>query len=166
MGSPPSLPALHTRLYVSGMWVCGGLSMLGASGTEAFFSAGSSTPLECTFIGNKFSKLDSEPSLGSRSSFWVASEGVTDSAFVFVSKGTAQRGEKKRGRRVEGVHFSSIFYPVHTIAQADIMSTTWIPDMKTSNISLFRSQWHLTSIVNLSTHWEAEGLFGKTSSMT
>lgn len=69
MGSPPSLPALHTRVYMSGMWVCGGLRMLGASGTEAFFSAGNSTPLGCTFTGNKFSKLDSGASLGSRSSF-------------------------------------------------------------------------------------------------
>lgn len=158
MGRPPSLPALHTRLYVSGMWVWGGLSMWGASGTEAFFCVGKSTPLECTFTGSKLCEPDSGPSLGSRSSFWVASEGMTNSAFVFVSKGTAQR---ERGIRGAEVHFSSIFYLVNISAHTDIMSRIWLQDIKKSNTSLFHPEWHLTSIVNLSTQWQAEGLFGK-----
>lgn len=35
MGKPPSLPARHTRVYMSGFGVCGGLRMMGASGGAA-----------------------------------------------------------------------------------------------------------------------------------
>lgn len=102
MGSPPSFPALQTRLYVSGVGVCGGLRMMGASGTEAplaFFSDGDSTALEGSFTGTELSNSVAKPPL---LAFRVASEGVTVPDFVLVSKGTAEKGgqgdrERKRG---------------------------------------------------------------------
>lgn len=46
MALPPSRPALHSRSYTSGLWVCGGLIIIGASGvgrSSSLSSGGSSS---------------------------------------------------------------------------------------------------------------------------
>lgn len=93
MGKPPSLPERHTRLYMSGFSVCGGLRMMGASGgaaaLEAFSMAAAS---KCNFVGGELENTVSAPKSPLLSSLWATSTGAISSAFMPVSKGTVKGG--------------------------------------------------------------------------
>lgn len=95
MGKPPSRPERHTRVYVSGLRVCGGLRMMGASGAEMLFKGFSVTAAsKCSFVGGKLETAVSTPKSPSLSLLWTISTGAISSAaaFVPVSKGTVKGG--------------------------------------------------------------------------
>lgn len=93
MGKPPSRPERHTRVYVSGLRVCGGLRMMGASGAEMLFKGFSVTAAsKCSFVGGKLETAVSTPKSPLLSLLWTISTGAISSAFVPVSKGTVKGG--------------------------------------------------------------------------
>lgn len=66
MGEPPSRPARHTRVYMSGFGVCGGLRMMGASGGAApcrAFSVAVSTPKLPVLASRRASSVGAVPSV-------------------------------------------------------------------------------------------------------
>lgn len=93
MGKPPSLPERHTRLYMSGFSVCGGLRMMGASGGAAAFEAFSvAAAPKRNFVGGELANAISAPKSPPLSSLWAISTGAISSAFVPASKGAVKGG--------------------------------------------------------------------------
>lgn len=93
MGRPPARPGRHTRLYESGLGVCGGLRMMGASGGAAALDA-FSIPAASRggFVGGELENAISAPKLPPLSSLWASSRGAVSPALVPVAEGTAKGG--------------------------------------------------------------------------